>query len=500
MSADGISIMNIVMLFLVSVYAFALLFIFLYSLAQAHLLIRYLKQRHSKRPEHVPHDESFEPKVTVQLPIYNELYVVERLIDAVAKLDYPKEKLEIQVLDDSTDETIQLISEKVKQWSDKGIDIVQVRRDERTGYKAGALKHGLELAKGDFIAIFDADFVPEPDFIRKTISSFLDENIGMVQTKWDHINRKHSLLTDLQAFGLDAHFSVEQVGRCAGQSFMNFNGTAGIWKKECIIDAGNWSSDTLTEDLDLSYRAQLKNWKFKYLENVSSPSEIPPVMNALKSQQYRWTKGGAETARKHLWNILSSELPITVKFHALFHLLNSFVFICIGLCAITSLPIMLFKEHLPQYELMASLSSGFIFSFIIISAIYFFSNLTREKNLMNGVLGFIKTYPLFLSVSMGLSIHNSIAVLEGYYGKKTPFIRTPKFNLKKENTNWKSNKYFTGKIGVLSLFEGLFALIFGLGTWHAVQVSEYGLIPFYIMLCFGFGTVFYYSLYHSKNA
>jgi hypothetical protein len=223
-------------------------------------------------------------------------------------------------------------------------------------------------------------------------------------------------------------------------------------------------------------------------------------MNALKSQQYRWTKGGAETARKHLWNIFRSELPITVKFHALFHLMNSFVFICIGLCATTSLPIMIFKDHLPHYELIASLSSGFIFSFIIISAIYFFSNMTREKNLLNGVLGFIKTYPLFLSVSMGLCIHNSIAVLEGYFGKKTPFIRTPKFNIQKENTNWKRNKYFTGNISVLSFLEGLFSLIFGLGIWHAVQVSEYGLIPFYIMLCFGFGTVFYYSLYHSKHA
>ena len=234
---------------------------------------------------------------------------MERLLEALGQIDYPKEKYEIQLLDDSTDETTEIILKKIESMRPLGLDITLIHRENRFGFKAGALDHGLHLAKGEFIAIFDADFIPQPDFLRKTLPYFLNRSIGVVQTRWGHINKDYSFLTQLQAFGLDAHFSVEQSARNAAGSFINFNGTCGVWRKECIIDSGRWKFDTLTEDLDLSYRAQLKGWKFHYLEDVSTPGELPVIMPAIKSQQYRWNKGGAETARKIFGAVLRSDFP-----------------------------------------------------------------------------------------------------------------------------------------------------------------------------------------------
>lgn len=492
-------------------YALALSFIFLYSLAQANLLFRYIKFKKRKKKD--TNNDWFEPNVTIQLPIYNELYVVERLIDAVARFHYPKNKLEIQVLDDSTDETSEIVKRKVNEQKENGIDIVHIRRENREGFKAGALKNGLEKAKGDFIAVFDADFIPSENFLQNTIPYFTDEKIGMVQTRWEHINRNYSMLTYLQAFGLDAHFSIEQVGRNAAGSFINFNGTAGIWRKECIIDAGNWESDTLTEDLDLSYRAQLKGWKFQYLEGVGSPAELPPVMSALKSQQYRWTKGGAETAKKHVGNVLKSKFPFSVKWHALFHLLNSAVFISIIVCAITSIPLLLLKPQFPQFKELFWFASLFLVSFVIIGILYYVSYhisecrvSTSNTRKVNSVFpfrifrmfSFFIDFPLFLSVSMGLSLHNAIAVIEGYMGRKTPFIRTPKFNILKSDDSWKGNKYLSKKFNLLTIAEGLLALYFSYGIYQAFKINDYGLLPFHLMLTFGFGTVFYYSVFQNK--
>lgn len=502
---------------LIGIYMIALIFIFLYSMAQADLLYRYVKTKNNKKGIVLPSslsigavnfqwtferdgaNEGGAPIVTVQLPVYNELYVVERLIDAVAKFDYPKDKLEIQILDDSTDETTKIIQRKVKEWKEKGIDIVHLRREKREGFKAGALKYGLEKANGEFIAIFDADFIPFPDFIRKTIPYFNEEGIGMVQTRWEHINRNYSMLTYLQAFGLDAHFSVEQVGRNAGGSFINFNGTGGVWRKKCIMDAGNWESDTLTEDLDLSYRAQLKGWKFKYLEGVGSPAELPPIMSALKSQQYRWTKGGAETAKKHLVKVLLSDFPFSVKWHAFFHLLNSGVFISIIICAITSIPLLFLKPKFPQFKELFWFASLFLISFVIIATLYYVSSSSKFSNKFSGLIHFLSTFPLFLSVSMGLSLHNAIAVIEGYIGKKTPFIRTPKFNIQKSDDSWKGNKYLSKKINLLTIAEGLLALYFSYGIYQAFKINDYGLLPFHLMLSFGFGTVFYYSVFQIQR-
>ena len=299
---------------IIVLYSLALLLIFMYALAQLNLLFNYLSAQNKidisklfdfSNPSEIPF-------VTIQLPVYNEMYVMERLLDNIAKIDYPKNKLQIQVLDDSTDESLKKTAEHIKKLQVSGLNIIHMLRDTREGFKAGALKEGLKSATGEFIAIFDADFLPDSNWLRQTVPHFKNTDIGVVQTRWGHINRNYSLLTRIQAFALDAHFTLEQVGRSSKGHFINFNGTAGIWRKSCIIDAGNWEGDTLTEDLDLSYRAQLKQWKFKYLENVETPAELPIVISAARSQQFRWNKGGAENFRKMMWRVLKNK-DISIK-------------------------------------------------------------------------------------------------------------------------------------------------------------------------------------------
>ena len=435
------------------------------------------------------------PFVTIQLPIYNELYVVERIIDAVAVFSYPRDRFEIQILDDSTDETVSLAELKVATLKAKGLNIQHIRRGTRDGFKAGALAYGLQDAKGEFIAIFDADFIPSADFLLKTIPYFQDDKVGLVQTKWEHVNEDYSLLTRLQAFGLDAHFTIEQRGRNAGGHFMNFNGTAGIWRKSCIIDAGNWNSDTLTEDLDLSYRAQLKGWKFLYREDVESPAELPVTMNALKTQQFRWTKGAAECVKKILPSVLNSKYTSsTTKIHAIFHLMNCTVFICIFLAAILSIPLLFIKSSHPQYAQVFLFALFSPFSLFLLSYFYWISATQRPGISFPSFLG---KFILFLSVSMGFSLHNSIALCEGYAGKKIPFIRTPKFNITSSKDKWQANKYLVKDIGINTISEALLATYFFLGVILSIYFQNYGLLPFYIMLTLGFGYVFYYSIAHA---
>ena len=290
---------------IIAVYAIALILIFMYALAQLNLLYNFLRAigKNSKCEKFDFSKEEEIPYVTIQLPIYNELYVMERLLDNITKINYPNNKLEIQVLDDSTDESFSKTSEQISVLQNKGLNIKHVTRSDRKNFKAGALKEGLKIAKGEFITIFDADFLPQKDWLQKTVPYFKDPKIGVVQTRWGHLNRNFSILTKVQAFALDAHFTLEQVGRSSMNHFINFNGTAGVWRKECILDAGNWQGDTLTEDLDLSYRAQFKNWKFKYLLEVETPAELPLLVSAARSQQFRWHKGGAENFQKFKWII-----------------------------------------------------------------------------------------------------------------------------------------------------------------------------------------------------
>ena len=475
------------------IYSLGLLFLFLYSISQAYLVVKYIKAKknlHHTLPAMLPDDL---PVVTIQLPVYNEKYVVERLIDAAVNMEYPGVKKQIQLLDDSTDETTSLIADKVKKYQLAGINIIHLRRSDRSGFKAGALKEGLKHATGEFIAIFDADFVPPTKFLLKALPHFNNEITGMVQTRWEHLNRKFSLLTDLQAFGLDAHFRVEQVGRNTAGCLMNFNGTGGVWRKQCIIDAGNWESDTLTEDLDLSYRAQLKGWQFVYLEEVASPAELPPVMSALKSQQYRWTKGGAETARKHLKNVIKSKLPLLVKWQAIAHLLNSAVFVSIIICAILSVPVLFIRQQWPELSLFYKSGYVFIFSFITISVSYLVTCIFNSNKKWKSILYFIKTFPLFLAMSMGLSLHHAIAVMEGYAGKKTPFIRTPKFNLESGNKSLKNN-YSTNSFNLISVLEICMALYFIAAIFYGIMLHDYGVVAFHTMLSVGFSMVAWHSL------
>lgn len=481
------------------VYGFFLTFILFYSFIQVHLVILYLlKKRKNRKP--IINTQNPYPFVTIQLPIYNEQYVIERLIKKVAKIDYPKNRFEIQILDDSNDETTKIIRRVIKDLEYTGIPIDLVRRKDRKGFKAGALAYGMTICKGEFLAIFDADFLPEKDFLKKTIPYFQDPNIGVVQTRWAHINENYSLLTQLQAFGLDAHFTIEQSGRNFGNHFINFNGTAGVWRAACIDDAGGWSADTLTEDLDLSYRAQLKGWKFQYLEEVESPAELPAAMNALKSQQFRWTKGAAECTRKNLLKVLlDNKLPIGTKLHAIFHLMNSFIFICVLSVAILSLPIFYIKNNFPEYALLFKYATGFASCLLFLMIFYWVSLRNQYPNLLKRLSSFVWKFPVFLSLSMGMSLHNGIAVFEGYIGRKSPFIRTPKFNLTSTKDKWKGNKYLASSISVITLLEGLLCLYFLAGVFLSFQYQSYGMLPLFIMLTFGFGYVFFYSIFHSRQ-
>lgn len=481
-------------LVLISVYALLLGFILLYSFVQLSMLISYWRKRSIVHRDTKLQDL---PKVTIQLPIYNEKFVIERLIDKVCALDYPKELMEIQVLDDSTDDTLEIVDAVVSKKRALGFNIVQVIRPDRVGYKAGALKYGLKLAEGDLVAIFDADFMPQSDFLRQVVPHFCETNVGMVQTRWGHLNKNFSLLTRLQAFGLDAHFSVEQVGRSNAGHFINFNGTAGVWRKECIEDAGSWEADTLTEDLDLSYRAQVKGWRFKYLQEVETPAELPVNIYPLKSQQFRWTKGAAECFRKNLSRVWKSDLSLVTKLHAFFHLSNSFLFVAILLSALISVPLLYIKITTHEYDLFYKMGSVFLISFIVLVMVYY----TSFKYTNVGDRKFGLYFPLFLSVSMGLSLHNSIAVFEGYFGKKSPFIRTPKFNSVGKSIHADGlTQYVKTAVSPLIIVEFLLALYFAFAAIYGVLNFEFGLLPFHLMLSFGFFFVSVSALkYHWKH-
>ena len=477
---------------LLFIYGIALCFILFHSLSDAHLIYHYLVSFRKKRAFITSEEQ---PYVTIQLPLYNELYVAERLIDAVAAIDYPAEKLEIQVLDDSTDETTDVIAEKVARLQERGINIRHIRRDSRTGFKAGALKHGLSLAKGEFIAIFDADFVPPKDFLLKVLPYFSNKEVGMVQTRWGHINSATSLFTSLQALALDGHFSIEQTGRNAAGYFINFNGTGGIWRKACILDAGNWQADTLTEDLDLSYRAQLKGWRFVYLEDVTSPAELPPVMSAFKSQQFRWAKGGAETARKNLKALFHSNHPFSVKWHGAFHLIYSFGFVSIIICAVLAVPILLIKEAYPQYNAFFKAGTVLYACFFIYILHYLIAYIINARGtIAQRLLGFFLRFPLFVALFIGISFSNAFGIVQGYSGIKTAFIRTPKFNSNAVEKKLVSNKYSTVSISWMTIAEGLFVFYFLFGLIIALKLKNFAIVPFFLMAATGFSMVVILSL------
>ncbi|MFC2102822.1 cellulose synthase family protein [Bacteroidota bacterium] len=432
--------------------------------------------------------------VTIQLPLYNELYVVERLINAVCDIDYPKDKLEIQVLDDSTDETIEVVRNIVEEKKKLGFDITFIHRENRQGFKAGALKEGLEKAKGKYIAIFDADFIPRKDFLKKTLSFFNDENVGMVQSRWEHLNSNHSILTKAQALALDGHFVIEQTVRNKAGFFINFNGTGGVWRKDCIVDAGNWNSDTLTEDLDLSYRAQLNGWKFVFLKDFTSPAELPSEINALKTQQFRWTKGAIETAKKVLPLVWKSKISLRVKLQSTFHLSNNLVFPFILLAAILNVPLIFIKNS-GSHEVYFAFMSVFVLAFISTFLFYLYS----QKDVRSDWHKKIVFFPLFMAGSMGMAVNNSRAVFEGLLNRKSEFVRTPKFMVVNEKDTWTGKKYLNSRIGFSVIVELIMAIYCLIGVLSSIYFLEIAALPFQLLFFTGFSFVAITSIRHALS-
>ncbi len=434
------------------------------------------------------------PRVTIQLPVFNEMYVVERLIDAVCAIDYPADLYEVQVLDDSTDETVGIARACVERWKQKGVDVVYVHRENRQGFKAGALENGLKTAKGEFVAVFDADFVPAPDFLKRTVPFFSEDKVGMVQVRWGHLNREYSILTQAQSIFLDGHFLIEHTARNRSGCFFNFNGTAGIWRRSTIADAGGWQHDTLTEDLDLSYRAQMKGWQFIFLPEVVSPAEVPVDMNAFKSQQHRWAKGSIQTARKLLPRILKSDLPWAVKQEAFFHLTSNMAYaLLVILSALMPLSMVVRFNH----GLYATLFLDLPFCVAAtISVCFFYIATGRELGL--GWWERVKYLPFIMSLGIGMAINNARAVVEALFKMESGFARTPKTGAEGKNVQT-VKKAYRGKHSWMPFVELAFGLYFTLAVYFAWEMKVYTSLPFMVLFQMGFLYVGITSLWQGRS-
>jgi cellulose synthase/poly-beta-1,6-N-acetylglucosamine synthase-like glycosyltransferase len=422
------------------------------------------------------------PRVTVQLPLYNEMYVADRLLDSVTRIRYPKELLEIQVLDDSNDETTELARAAVERYRQQGFDIHYLHRAERTGFKAGALDVGLRAARGEFVLIFDADFVAPPEILESTLGHFSDPGVGMVQARWGHVNRDYSLLTQVQSVLLDGHFILEHGGRNRAGRFFNFNGTAGIWRREAIADAGGWQHDTLTEDLDLSYRAQLRGWRFVFVQDVVSPAEIPVEMNAFKNQQHRWAKGSIQTCRKLLPRILASDLPLRIKAEAAFHLTANLAHPLMVLLSLLMFPAMVIRYDMGLYEMLIVDVPLFIGATMSVCSFY---SLSQREIFGDRWRTRLKYLPAVLSVGIGLCVNNAKAVLEGLFGHESEFVRTPKHRVESRAEDWKTRRY-RGSLSFVPFVELGFAVYFTAMTYYAVTNGIFGTLPFVLLFQTGF--------------
>ncbi len=460
-------------LFLLSLYGF-------YRLKLVYTFLRY--QKFVPQPK-----EQWQtlPQVTVQLPLFNELYVVERLIKAVAELDYPKNLLQIQVLDDSTDETVEITARVVAEYKNRGYDIQHIHRTNRHGFKAGALEEGLRQAKGDFVAIFDADFIPRPDCLRKMIHFFTDEKIGMVQMRWSHINRDYSILTKIQAIMLDGHFVVEQTARNRSGSFFNFNGTAGMWRRQAIEGSGGWQHDTLTEDTDLSYRAQMMGWKFVYLLDEDTPAELPVEINAFKAQQRRWAKGLIQVGIKLLPRLLRHPaLPLDVKVELFFRLTNNIAALLMIVLALLHLPVLIVRYNQGFFHLLLFDVPILLFSTLSVIAFYGCAQRYLYPETYKSKLKYL---PLVMAVGIGLTFSNAKAVLEAILGIQSSFVRTPKYAVKSLQDNWLAQAMkYKRKRGLIPYLEVLTAIYFALTIYYALSRSIFGTVPFLLIFLFGY--------------
>lgn len=478
-----------------------------YGLHRYFLVTTYYRVR--RRDPVPPPQDSPLPRVTVQLPMYNERHVARRVIEAACQIDYPPELLEIQVLDDSTDETAEIARATVERMRAAGCNAVYIHRDDRTGYKAGALEAGTRVASGELIAIFDADFIPPRDILKNTVGYFQDPNVGTVQCRWDHLNREDSILTQAQAVLLDGHFVIEHTARNRTGRFMSFNGTAGIWRREAIEDAGGWQHDTLTEDLDLSYRAQLRGWKFVFLPNMTAPAELPPEMNAFKSQQHRWTKGGAQVCVKLLPHVLASDAGWRVKLEAFFHLTSCVVYILMVLLSLLIGPALIAKlivDH-PDNPWQVTID-GVMFFVGTGSALAFY--LVSQLQLRRGWRKTLCIIPALMSIGVGIALNNALAAIEGFIRKSGEFVRTPKYghaadsdaaaqiapvsatNRKRPRGWWKAwvelalALYLTACLGALFFFD------------HWVERVS-AAIPFLGMFIFGYAYVAFESFRSARQ-
>jgi cellulose synthase/poly-beta-1,6-N-acetylglucosamine synthase-like glycosyltransferase len=466
-------------LLILGTYFFVLVILAVYGWHRYYLVYLYMKNKDNVPVPANPLTEL--PPVTIQLPIYNEMYVADRLIDAVCQIDYPRELLEIQVLDDSTDETTIVAERAVRRNAAQGIDITYIHRTDRTGFKAGALEAGLKVAKGNFIAIFDADFTPTTDFLRRTIPFFGDPAIAMVQARWGHINQDYSLLTKVQSILLDAHFVLEHGGRNRSGLFFNFNGTAGIWRRDAIADSGGWQHDTLTEDLDLSYRAQLRGWKFVFMPGLIAPAEVPVEMNAFKSQQHRWAKGSIQTCRKLLPQILASSLPMRVKAEAFFHLSANFNYPLMCVLSVLMAPSMVIRYNMGWYEMLLIDVPLFFAATASVANFY----MVCQRELHDDWVTRAKYLPFLMSIGIGLTVNNTKAVFEALLNKQTEFARTPKYRIEARADEWIGKKYRQSVL-VQPMIELTLGLYFTATVFYALANGIYGTLPFLILFQIGF--------------
>ncbi len=477
----------------VGTYLAVLLVLALYGFHRSSLVWLYYRNRH-KRPKPLGSFAEL-PAVTVQLPLYNEMYVVERLLDAVAGIRYPRDRFQIQVLDDSTDETQEICKRKVEDLARRfpELEVEYIHRVDRSGFKAGALQNGLKTAKGEFVLIFDADFLPLPDILERSIDHFSDPRVAVVQCRWEHVNRDFSALTEVEALMLDGHFIMEHAGRNWSGRFFNFNGTAGLWRRAAIADAGDWQHDTLTEDMDLSYRAQLRGWKFVYLPEIAAPAELPVEMSAFKSQQFRWAKGSIQVAKKLLPTILRSNATFAQKLEAFFHLSNNIAYPLLLLLSILLLPNLALRAHHGWREVLLIDLPLFFGTTASVASFYLASQ--REIALMAGpgerrrsIWLAVRRLPLTMSIGIGLCVNQTRAVLEALMGRETEFVRTPKHGIRGKLESWSGKKYRSAKSLTPFIELGL-AAYFVLAIAVAVDHRHYISIPFLCLFLCGFGYV-----------
>jgi cellulose synthase/poly-beta-1,6-N-acetylglucosamine synthase-like glycosyltransferase len=473
---------------LLALYYLILAVLAFYGVHRLALVILYLRTRKNRPVK--PADPAEWPMVTVQLPLYNEMYVAERLIDAVCRLDYPKDRLEIQVLDDSTDETSKIVAALVARERLRGIDIHHLHRSDRSGFKAGALAAGLAEARGEFLAIFDADFVPQTSFLKDSIPYFGDPGLGMVQGSWAHINRGYSLLTRAEAILLDGHFWIEHTARNRSGCFFNFNGTAGVWRRKAIESAGGWEHDTLTEDLDLSYRAQIQGWRFLYLPELAVPSELPVDINGFKSQQYRWAKGSVQTGRKLLGRLLRSDLPLRVKFEAFVHLTNNSSYLLTVLIAVLIFPAMILRRGTGWPALLLIDLPLFLGATVSVLTFYFMSQVASGRGWVKG----LRHLPAVMAIGIGLSINNARAVVSGLLHRGGTFHRTPKYRIEQRGQDWLSKRYRAGS-DPTCLIEGCLALYFAVCCVYAFERGMWMSLPFLYLFVQGYAYMFLLSVF-----